>query len=262
MRMMASSIALLVLLPSLAASADAADLSARKTLRVLASNEENPRWFSFLSEGDPGFEREVIEGFARLHKLKLELVPIPRWDEAIPYLVKSRGDVLAGINATEGRRKVIDFSDELLPARNVVVTRRPQAVVETLDRLWSARVVVVPNTTWSEAVTAAGVPAAQVVEVKDIQQAMAALRDGSATATVLDIVDFFFERRSDPALELGMTLGKPLSSSWGVRKEDSALREALNSYLLGLHASPAWSRLIVKYFGEDALAVLGRDKAR
>ena len=59
-----------------------------------------------------------------------------------------------------------------------------------------------------------------------------------------------------------MTLGKPLSSSWGVRKEDTALRDVLNSYLLGLHQSPAWSRLIVKYFGEDALAVLGRDKAR
>jgi ABC-type amino acid transport substrate-binding protein len=262
MRMMWSSIGLLLLLPSLATRAEVADLGGRTSVRVLASNEENPRWFSFQTEGDPGFEREVLEGFARLHKLKLELVPVPRWDDAIPSLVKGRGDVLAGINATEARRKVIDFSDELLPARNVVVTRKPQAVVETPDRLKSARVAVVPNTTWADAVAAAGVPAARVVDVKDIPQALAALRDGNATATVFDIVDFFFERRSDPALEIGMTLGKPLSSAWGVRKEDTALRDALNSYLLGLHKSPAWSRLIVKYFGEDALAVLGREKAR
>jgi hypothetical protein len=42
---------------------------------------------------------------------------------------------------------------------------------------------------------------------------------------------------------------------------DAALRQALNAYLRDLRQSPAWSRLIVKYFGEDALAVLGRRPA-
>ena len=46
-----------------------------------------------------------------------------------------------------------------------------------------------------------------------------------------------------------------------MRKSDPALRQALNAYLKDLRNSPAWSRIIVKYFGEDALAVLGRADA-
>ena len=46
-------------------------------LRVLASADENAAWFSTSSSPPLGFEREVLEGFARLHQLKLEVVPTP-----------------------------------------------------------------------------------------------------------------------------------------------------------------------------------------
>jgi ABC-type amino acid transport substrate-binding protein len=254
-------IPIVLALVSLAIAGVADDLpriTTRGSLRVLASDDESPLWFSFRDEGEPGFEREVLTGFARVHKLRLELVPVERWDDAIPDLAKGRGDVLAGVNVTEARRKVIDFTDELLPARNVVVTRKPRGVVQTLDQLRLERVAVAPGTTWSDAVAAAGVPGARVVSVETADQAFAALREGKATATVLDVVDFLFARRTDPALELGMTLGSPLSSAWGVRRGDVELRDALNSYLRDLRKSAGWSRLIVKYFGEDALVVLGR----
>lgn len=245
----------------LAATGSAADLDTitkRGSLRVLAADDENPLWFSFKDDGEPGFEREVLAGFARAQKLKLELVPILRWDDAIPDLVKGRADVLAGMNATEARRKSIDFTDELLPAKNVVVTRKPQKVVLTLDQLRAERVAVSPGTTWAEAAASAGVPATHLVNVENAAQAFAALREGKATAAILDIVDFLFERHGDPALQIGMTIGEPLSSAWGVRKTDPNLRQALNAYLVDLRKSPAWSRLVVKYFGQDALVALGR----
>jgi ABC-type amino acid transport substrate-binding protein len=255
-------IALLLLMAAGAEAADLEDIRKRGELRVLAADDESPLWFSFKSEGEPGFEKEVLAGFARVHKLKFTLVPVVRWEEAIPDLVSGRGDVLAGINTTGARRKLIEFSDELLPAKNVVVTRKPRSPVRTLERLRAERVAVAPATTWWDAVVAARVPAAQVVKVDDAAEAFASLREGKATATVLDLVDFFFERRKDPALEMGMTLGDTLSSSWGVRKSDPALREALNAYLRDLRKSQTWSRLIVKYFGEDALAVLGRAETK
>ena len=251
-------VAPLLFLTVAAAAADLDTITKRGSLRVLAADDENPLWFSFKDEGEPGFEREVLAGFARTHKLKLELVPILRWDDAIPDLVKGRADVLAGMNATEARRKLIDFTDELLPAKNVVVTRKPQKAVRTLDQLRVERVAVSPGTTWSEAAASAGVPATHIVSVESAAEAFATLREGKASAAVLDIVDFLFERRVDTALELGMTLGEPLSSAWGVRKTDPSLRQALNSYLLDLRKSPAWGRLVVKYFGEDALVALGR----
>jgi ABC-type amino acid transport substrate-binding protein len=59
-----------------------------------------------------------------------------------------------------------------------------------------------------------------------------------------------------------MTLGGALSSARAVRKTDPQLREALDTYLASLRRSPNWSRLLVKYFGEDALVVLGRPPSK
>ena len=51
--------------------ADFAEIRTRGMLRVLVSADENPAWFSVSPGPAPGFEREVLEGFARLHKLEL-----------------------------------------------------------------------------------------------------------------------------------------------------------------------------------------------
>ena len=46
--------------------------------------------------------------------------------------------------------------------------------------------------------------------------------------------------------------------AWAVRKEDNALRTSLDDYLTNVRRSETWSRLVVQYFGDQALAVLGR----
>jgi ABC-type amino acid transport substrate-binding protein len=103
--------------------------------------------------------------------------------------------------------------------------------------------------------------AAHTVIVADVPAAVEALRAGRATATVTDVLDFLLQRRRDRDLQAGMTLGEVLSSAWAVRKTDIQLRRALDAYLSALRSSPNWSRLLVKYFGEDAPAVLGRPPA-
>jgi ABC-type amino acid transport substrate-binding protein len=238
--------------------ADLDAIAARGTLRVLAAVDDDEAWFSSKAGDTPGFEREVLEGFARLHKLRFEAVRVRNWADAIPMLLEEKGDLLAGVNDTQARRRQVDFTTELLPARHVVVTRRPQPPILTVAELRAARLAVVPDTTWAEAVEAAGVPASHRVAVVDTPAAVEALRAGQATATVADVLDFLLQRRRDHDLQAGMTLGGSLSSAWAVRKADVQLRRALDAYLAALRASPNWSRLLVKYFGEDAPAVLGR----
>jgi ABC-type amino acid transport substrate-binding protein len=240
------------------ASADLNAIAARGSLRVLVGIGEDAAWFSLEGGDAPGFEREVLEGFARLHKLRFEVVPVERWEDAIPMLVQGGGDLLAGVNDTAVRRRHVDFTAELLPARNVVVTRRPRPRIERIDDLRAARLAVVPHTTWSEALDSAGVPASRRMIVEDVAAAFDAIRAGRAAATVTDVLDFLLQRRRDGELEAGMELGAALSSVWAVRKTDPQLRQALDGYLAALRGSPNWSRLLVKYFGEDAPAVLGR----
>ena len=255
----ASWVALLpILVGGRGASADLNDITARGSLRVLAGIGEDAAWFSLQGGDAPGFEREVLEGFARLHKLRFEVVTVERWEDAIPTLVQGGGDLLAGVNDTAARRRLVDFTAELLPARNLVVTRRPQARILRVEELRVVRLAVVPHTTWAEALDSAGVPASRRIVVEDVATAVDALRAGRATATVTDVLDFLLERRRDRELEAGMELGAALSSAWAVRKTDPQLRQALDGYLAALRSSPNWSRLLVKYFGEDAPAVLGR----
>jgi len=243
----------------LAAAADLAEIRLRGSLRVLAAADEDPAWFSLRGGASPGFEREVLEGFARLHKLRFEAVPIVRWEEAIPMLLRREGDLVGGMSATPERRQRVDFSIELLPARSIVVTRRPGAPVRSLSELRSARLVIVPNTTWSQALEKAGVPASRALRVADISAAVEAIQTAHADATVTGVVDFLLQRRKYRDLEAGLALGEALSSAWAVHKGSPELRQALDTYLAELRRSPNWSRLLVKYFGDDAPAILGRE---
>ena len=237
---------------------DFAGIRAGGALRVLAAADENPVWFSMNPSPKPGFEREILENFARLHKLKLEVVPVTRWDQAIADLLKGRGDVLAGINATPARQRLIDFTGELLPSLHIVVSRRPHPAIRSLDALRAQRVGVIPDTTWAEAVAAAGVPASRVQRLPDVAACVEGLRSARITATVLDVTDYLLQRRKDAALEDGVALGSAGSSAWGVRKTDPDLRRELNVYLENLKRTPTWGRLVIEYFGDDALRILGR----
>lgn len=240
--------------------ADLPEIKQRGVLRVLVPADENPAWFALAAAEQPGFERELLEGFARLQGLKLEIHAVERWEEAIPDLIKSRGDLIAGMNATEDRRRKIAFSAELVPSQHLVVTLKPRPVVATVAQLRAEKVAVTPGTTWSEAVAKAGVPPARIEPCPDLQACLESLRAERATATVMDVADLLLESRGEPRLQGGVRLGVPLSSAWGLRKGDTVLLRELDAYLLRLKASAKWSQVLVKYFGDDARRLLGRTK--
>ncbi|HET8646440.1 MAG TPA: hypothetical protein VFO85_13180, partial [Vicinamibacteria bacterium] len=59
---------------------DLPEVNARGTLRVLAVVRNQAD--DFMSE-EPGrgFDRQVLEGFCGLHKLKLEVIPMRNWGD-------------------------------------------------------------------------------------------------------------------------------------------------------------------------------------
>jgi len=80
-----------LLLLAASARADLAEVKKRGVLKVIAVREEAPEMFSFAATGEPGFEREMIEGFARLQGLQVEAVPAPTSDERITMLNGGQG---------------------------------------------------------------------------------------------------------------------------------------------------------------------------
>ena len=240
------------------AAADWAEIKARGELRVLFTWPE-PNYFA--RDGDaagPGLERELLEGFARLHGLRLQAVELDGYDELVPALLAGRGDVVAGnITMTEARLRQIAFTTEILPTRQVVVTRRPHRVVRTLEELRQERLVTIAGTSMAEAIAAAGVPAGSVRNVSGKGIKLTDLvGQAGATATVDEVAMAILRARAQPDLQIGLFLGAPGSMAWGVRKTDPALLAHLNEYVANTRRTPTWSRLVVRYFGESALDIL------
>lgn len=248
----------LLLATTTAWSADLAEIRQRGALRVVGVLDvKEPEFFSLKSQAAPGFDVEILMGFAKAQKLELKLVPASGWAGLVPALVEGKADLVAGrFAATPQRRRAIDFTQEVFPTRTVVVTRKPHAGVQALEALKAERVGTIAGTSMYEALLAAGIPPAKIDSSLSSGELSDALRSGRITAGVWWLEGALQAQRRDPELSLGLVLGPPESLAYGVRKEDQALLAALNQHLEVVRSSGTWNRLAVKYFGDAAPAIL------
>jgi membrane-bound lytic murein transglycosylase F len=260
MKIFALFLALAAALP--ATAADFADVKARGTLRVIVMPlSATDEFFPIPAGARPGFDRAVLEGFAGLHRIKLEVVPVEGWDNLIPALLQGRGDVIAGrFTVTDTRLKQIAFTSEVFPSRNVVMTRKPHAPVATLDALREEKVGTIKGSSMAEAVRAV-VPASNVDDTFPPGGLPGALVAGKVSAVVLGIESAIAAQRHDAELDLGAFVGPPRSLAYGVRKQDAALLQALDEYVDNVRRSTTWSRLVVEYFGSSAPEILRKARA-
>ncbi len=247
--------AIAAFIPVLSAD-DLPEIKARGSLRVLGIVDDAEDEFLTAQPGR-GLDRELLEGFARLQGVKLEVVNAGAWDALVPALLQGKGDLIAGrFTATEARRKLIEFTPEVFPTRNVVVTRSPHRVVKTLEELRAEKVGTVKGTSMADAVAAAGVPAGQVDDGVASGHLPEALQSGRVGAIVLGVENAISARRADPGLQLGLFLGSPGALAWGVSRKSPQLLQALSEYVASTRRTPTWNRLVVKYFGAEAPEVL------
>jgi ABC-type amino acid transport substrate-binding protein len=250
---------LVIGVPVTAFAVDLPEIEARGVLRVIAAEGEQPEMFAFDEDpAKPGLEREMLEGFAGLKRLKLEVVPVKTFSDRIPALIRGDGDVVVGLVDTAERRRQIEFTAEVLPVRHVVVTHRPTPPVRSVEELRRKRVGIILGTTWARETSAAGVPESQTEVFPDTEPMLRALAAGRIEAVVMTISDCTLAASRHAGLEAGALVGEAARGAWGVRKQDPRLRAELDAYIGNLRSGPSWNRLVVVYFGEKALSVLGR----
>jgi ABC-type amino acid transport substrate-binding protein len=254
--------AVFVLVAAMATAAvRAADLPALKqrgTLRVIVAADEAKETFDARGGSNPGFEREILEGFARKEGLRLETIRAVGHGQRIPMLLKGEGDMIVAIFDTAERRREVDFTSEVMPTHDVAVTLAPAARVAEAGALRVMRVAAVKGTSPAQAVLDLGVPPSALVLADTVDELVAVLQKKNAQAAVLPISEFALAAPRFPGLQAGATVGTPGRVAWAVRKEDRALHAALDEYLRLYRSGPSWNRLVVKYFGDQVLAVLGR----
>ena len=224
----AASAAGLVLAVLTTALRPAAAAPSAKRLRVLVAADEEPEMFSFEPGSAPGLEREMIESFARLHGLRVEVAPVTNFEQIIPMLTAGQGDVILGIVDTEVRRAQVGFTEELLPTRHVVANLASRA----------------------------GIPANRTVSFVDSRDMVQALLSGQITAVVMEISSLALVQKKHPELRAGLFLGPPGRHAWAIRKDDTTLRDQLNEHVRMLKGSGTWAHLLARYLGPQSMGLL------
>ncbi len=237
---------------------DLPEIKRRGMVRVIVAADEAPETFALRGGGDPGFERELLDGFVRLHALDVAVVTAKGYADRIPMLQRGEGDLIVAIFDTDERRRLVDFTVEVMPTHNVAVSLAPRPRVATLAELRAHKVGVIKGAKPAETALEVGVPSSALVEYATREDLVDGLGRGEVLAAILPVSELAVAAKRVKGLQAGVTVGTPGRVSWAVRKQDRVLRDELDAYLGNVRRSPSWSRLIVKYFGDQALSVLGR----
>ncbi len=248
----------LLMAPRTAPARDLPAVRQEGILRVLlVPTELEPEFADLRSKSRPGFDLEILQGFARAQKVKLEIVKIDGWDKLIPALLAGRGDVIAGrFTDTAARRRQIRFTQPVFPTAVVVVTRKPHRAVNTLAELRSERIGTIRGTSMDEELAAAKIRGKIDYTTLEKKALSAALKAGDITAAAWGFEGALAAAKRDRDLQIGMRLGRPASLAYGVRKGDDTLRAALDAHIQMMRGTGAWQRLVVRYLGESAAKIL------
>jgi ABC-type amino acid transport substrate-binding protein len=245
-----------------ASAADLAEIKQRGTLRVLAVvDAREPEFFSLKAAEAPGFDVEILLGFAKAQKVELKVVPAAGWAGLVPALVEGKGDLVAGrFAATPQRRRVVEFTQEVFPSRSYVVTRKPHPGVASVDALKSEKVGTIAGSSMYEALLAAVLPPAKIDTSLNSGDLADALRSGKVTAAAWWLEGAMLEQKRDRELVIGPALAPVESLAYAVRREDQALLAALNQHIQVVRSSGTWNRLAIRYFGDATASILKKAK--
>jgi ABC-type amino acid transport substrate-binding protein len=237
-----------------APGADLGTIESKRRIRVLVAVNEDPELFSTGKSGTPGFEREILEGWTRRLQVRLAVTTVRNHAELLAALTEDRGDLAVGLPKTPPALEGASFAAALWPQTQVVVSRKPRAAPANPEELKKVVLGLVDGSTAARSVAEVGVPTTRVLRFPTRQRLVDGLRAGDLDAAVLPLWTFVAARREDEALTGGLLLG---GSAWAVDKDSVHLLHALNGHIERVRTSPDWREISARYFGPEAIALMG-----
>ncbi|HZK48374.1 MAG TPA: basic amino acid ABC transporter substrate-binding protein [Thermoleophilia bacterium] len=208
-----------------------------------------PFEFSDEKGGYIGFDVDLVTAIAK--KIGLEAAVVATaWDGIIPNLVADRYDIImSAMTITEERQQQIDFTDGYIDT-NLAITTKVDAPIADAAGLEGKIVGVQVDTTGQFEVE----KVAGVKEIKKYENSIAAIQDllaGRIDAVVNDSPVNAYYTRDKP--EFGNTgkIGSDDKYGYGIKKESSVLRDAMNAALAELKADGTYDLIYAKWFGGD-----------
>jgi polar amino acid transport system substrate-binding protein len=218
-------------------------------LRIGITPDYPPMVFT-LKGSLAGVEVELARLLGHELNRTIEFVQL-RWDDQIPSLLSKRTDlIMSGMSITAARKARIDFTDPYLRSGQVAMFRAADAErfssVESILQ-FDSTVAVVEGTT-GDAFVVEHIPKARRLKLERAEDGAYQLKQRGVELFVHDapaVVWLVSENETD--LKGYWQLLNEEELAWGVRRDDAALRDAVNGILANWKQNGTLDRVLLKW---------------
>ncbi|MDR1834881.1 MAG: basic amino acid ABC transporter substrate-binding protein [Fusobacteriaceae bacterium] len=203
--------------------------------------------FEYLKDGEiTGFDMELIAEIGKIIGKEIEIKNIA-FDGLLPALQTKKLDiVIAGMTATDERKKSVNFSDTYYLAKQLIVlNKEANTGIKTFDDLPGKTVGVVLGYTGDIAVSE--IKGVNVIRYNGTGEAIMALKAKKVDAVVLDSEPAVKYAGQNPELITLETDAAKEEYAIAFRKEDTELLKAVNGALKTLQDNGTYRKLLEKY---------------
>jgi membrane-bound lytic murein transglycosylase F len=220
----------------------------------------------FIYRGQPlGFQYEMLQQLANHLSVRLEVRVSRSLNESMEMLRRGEADLIAqNLAVTKDRLHIVDFTEPLVQAHQVLVQRKPENWREMKAGSMDAFMITNPvrlkgQTVYITRGSAAGTRLKNlseeiggdihVIEVDESpEQLIALVSEGEVPFTVCDHIVANVNSRYYPDVDIATAVSLEQDMAWAVRKGSTSLLAELNNWLTGFTQSPKYKRLYSRYF--------------
>ena len=210
----------------------------KKEKLYVGTNAEFPP-FEYLEEGKVvGFDIDFINAIGEVMGKEI-VVKDMSFDGLLPALQTNKVDVVvAGMTATEERKKAVNFSQPYYSANQVIILAEGNNDIKDFADLKGKKVAVMLGFTGDVVVS----------EMEAAYAGIMALQNGKVDAVVLDSETANNYVAKNSGLKLAEGKGEAEDYAIAVKKSDAKLLEEINAAIDQIKADGTFGKIIEKHF--------------
>ena len=212
----------------------------------VGTNAEFPP-FEYLDKGEvTGFDIELVNEIGKVMDADVKVLDMS-FDGLLPALQMKKVDlVIAGMTATEERKKTVSFTQPYYTASQVIIVKEGNNSIKSFDDLKGKKVAVMLGFTGDTIVSE--IEGVNVERFNAAYAGIMALQADKVEAVVLDSEPAKNYVKQNPGLVLAEADAEQEEYAIALRKNDKALLEKVEKALAELKANGTYDALIKKYF--------------
>ena len=203
--------------------------------------------FEYRESGNiVGFDIELVGEIAKLINAEIEIEDMA-FDGLLPALQTKKIDlIIAGMTATEERKKNVNFSEPYYKSQQAIVVNNDENEISAFDNLVGKDVGVVLGYTGD--IIVSEISNVRVQRYNATSEAIMGLKAKKVQAVVLDYEPAKNYSAQNSELKLIETDSESEEYAIAIRKEDTQLLDDINKALATLKENGTYDALLNKYF--------------